>query len=340
MKWLVSSDYSLGQLHLKERGVSMNNPCCKSLRLLVVLLATVWLTLALLEGYAEARAGGGRSGGSRGSRSYSAPARPSQPAQPTQPRREASPTPQQAAPVGPQPGGFMRGLAGGLFGGFLGAMLFSSFADAGWGGFGGSGFGLIEILLLAGLGYLIFRMVRRTALATGYSPAQHQSTGYSSSYGTMPAPEAPTVDEPDFNSIRILDPGFRPDQFVKSAQDIFFKGQAAWSRNDVATLTSLCKPEIAQAWEQELANLNARGWSNRIDNIALRATEITEAWTEQGQDYITVRFEANLFDYTVDEKSGAVMSGSKSEPVAFEEFWTFNRPVGPNPWKLAAVQQA
>jgi predicted lipid-binding transport protein (Tim44 family) len=234
----------------------------------------------------------------------------------------------------------MRGLAGGLFGGFLGAMLFSSFAEAGWGGFGGSGFGLIEILLLAGLGYLIFRMIRKPALATGYSPAQYQSTGYSSSYGTMPAPETPTVDEPDFNSIRILDPSFRPDQFVKSAQDIFFKAQAGWSRNDPAGLTSLCRPELARAWEQELAELRARGQSNRIENIALRATEITEAWTEQGQDYVTVRFEANLFDYTVDEKSGAVVSGSKSEPVAFEEFWTFSRPVGPNPWKLTAVQQA
>jgi predicted lipid-binding transport protein (Tim44 family) len=42
----------------------------------------------------------------------------------------------------------------------------------------------------------------------------------------------------------------------------------------------------------------------------------------------------------VDGKSGAVVQGSNSEPVEFEEFWTFNRPVGPNPWKLAAVQQA
>jgi predicted lipid-binding transport protein (Tim44 family) len=45
-------------------------------------------------------------------------------------------------------------------------------------------------------------------------------------------------------------------------------------------------------------------------------------------------------DYTVDEKSGATVAGSDSEPVEFEEFWTFSRPVGPNPWKLAAVQQA
>jgi predicted lipid-binding transport protein (Tim44 family) len=49
---------------------------------------------------------------------------------------------------------------------------------------------------------------------------------------------------------------------------------------------------------------------------------------------------ANLLDYTVDAKSGAVLSGSDSEAVEFEEFWTFSRPVGPNAWKLTAVQHA
>lgn len=77
-----------------------------------------------------------------------------------------------------------------------------------------------------------------------------------------------------------------------------------------------------------------------MDNIVLRDSEITKAWTESGQDYITVRLRANLLDFTVDEKSGAVVQGSNSEPVEFEEFWTFSRPVGPNSWKLTAVRQA
>jgi len=77
-----------------------------------------------------------------------------------------------------------------------------------------------------------------------------------------------------------------------------------------------------------------------MENIALSSSEITEAWTETGQDYITVRLQANLLDYTVDEKSGAVVAGSNSDPIEFEEYWTFSRPVGNHPWKLTAVQQA
>ena len=51
-------------------------------------------------------------------------------------------------------------------------------------------------------------------------------------------------------------------------------------------------------------------------------------------------FLANLLDYTVEDATGKVMSGSATEPVKFEEFWTWVRPVGPNPWRLSAINQA
>ena len=69
------------------------------------LFVLVGLSQIWLESYADARAGGGRSGGFRGSRSYQSPSRP---AQPSQPRREATPA-QQPGAFAPQPGGFMRG---------------------------------------------------------------------------------------------------------------------------------------------------------------------------------------------------------------------------------------
>jgi predicted lipid-binding transport protein (Tim44 family) len=79
---------------------------------------------------------------------------------------------------------------------------------------------------------------------------------------------------------------------------------------------------------------------NKLENIAVRSVDMVEAWQESGRDYITVRFYANLLDYTVDEATGKVLSGSKTEPVKFEEYWTFTRLVGNNPWQLSAIQQA
>ncbi|MGH7853956.1 MAG: TIM44-like domain-containing protein [Candidatus Binatia bacterium] len=303
------------------------------------LFAFVGLAQIVLESYADARAGGGRSGGFRGSRSYSAPSRP------TQPRREATPA-QQPSPMMPQSGGFMRGLGTAILGGFLGSMLFSGLAHAGGlGGLGGSGFGIMEILLLGGLGYFLYRKFRSPAVASssGFGSMQYQNSQPYTQYTPASAPvqDAPVANDPiDYRSLTLMDRSFDPDRFLKSAQDIFFKVQGAWNKQDTATLSALCGRELMQTWQEELSQLRARNQQNRMENIALRESEVTEVWTENGEDFITVRIHANLLDYTVDAKSGAVVNGSNSDPIEFQEYWTFSRPVGPNSWKLTAVQQA
>jgi predicted lipid-binding transport protein (Tim44 family) len=308
--------------------------------LLVGTLFLLALMHAAFESTADARAGRGGAGGFRGSRTFKAPARPAQPAGPAQPQRDGAGVAQQPAPFS-QPGGFMRGIGTALVGGFLGSMLFSGLANAGWGGFGGSGFGLIEILLLAGLAYFILQRFRRPA-AAGYGAMQYQG---SRAHGWQPArPAAPAEpqgadNEIDYRSLTMMDPSFEPNSFVKTSQDLFFKIQAAWNKQDTAALANLCGPELLKTWETELAQLRARRERNHMENIALRETDITEAWTESGQDFITVRFKANLLDYDVSERDGRVVNGSNSDPVEFEEYWTFTRPVGPNAWKLSAVQQ-
>lgn len=129
--------------------------------------AVLFLSITVLERAAEARAGGSRSMGSRGSRSYSAPASPSyQPSQSRQATAAPNPFQQQAG------GGFMRSMAGGMMGGMLGSMLFSGVAGAGGmgNGMGGGGIGLFEIALLAGGGYLIYRLTRKKGTDTPSNP--------------------------------------------------------------------------------------------------------------------------------------------------------------------------
>jgi predicted lipid-binding transport protein (Tim44 family) len=249
----------------------------------------------------------------------------------------------------------MRGLGTAVLGGFLGSMLFSGLANAGGfggiGGLGGSGFGIFEILLIAGVGYFLYRKFRSPAAASSYGTMQYQNPNYQTntsypSYGYRAPESAPVEETPqsdnniDYRSLTMMDRSFDPNQFLKTAQDTFFKVQGAWNKQDTATLSKLCGTELMQSWEEELSRLRASGRQNRMENIALSSSEISEVWTETGQDFITVRLQANLLDYTVDTKSGAVVSGNDSEPIHFEEYWTFSRPVGPNPWKLTAVQQA
>lgn len=321
---------------------------------LLGLLAAAGLYLA--EQDAFARAGGGFSSGSRGFRSFSSPSRPytspSRPqpgAQPFAPSRPVAPSPlPQASPMG----SFWRSMAGGVAGGFLGSMLFRGFAGAGGygGGWGEGGFGMMEMLLLGAIGFGIYWWVKKRRQeqlvpAEGYSERQ-VGLGY---YGPR-LTETPTATQKDlFQSgndvqgglahIGRTDARFDEAAFRELCTDNFFKIQAGWMHRDVDGLGNLLTPEMQAEFRRQLDRLKADGRTNRLENIAVRTVNITEAWQETGQDFITVRFLANLLDYTVDDRTGHVVEGSNTEPVKFEEYWTWTRPVGPNPWRLSAITQ-
>ncbi|MBI4536718.1 MAG: Tim44 domain-containing protein [candidate division NC10 bacterium] len=301
-----------------------------------------------------ARAGGGGSFGSRGTRTFSRPSRTySAPSPLTAPKPQpsgpqATPTPTQQPAPSPM-GGLWRTMAGGVLGGMLGGLLFSSFGHAGgFGAGGGWGFGLMDLLLLGGIAYLVFWMFRRNrareAPVSGYyegAAAEPYARTEAAAVSTLePAATAAAEDRVrGIGHIRQMDPGFNEPSFTEWCTDTFFRIQAAWMRREIEGLRSVLTEEMAASFREQMEAAQARGQVNRLENITVRSVEITEAWQERGQDYVTVRFLANLLDYTVEEVSGKVVAGSVAEPMKFEEYWTWVRPVGPNPWRLSAIHQ-
>jgi predicted lipid-binding transport protein (Tim44 family) len=316
----------------------------------LILFIFYFLFFYVLPMDAFARAGGGRSSGSRGSRSstpprsYSAP----KPSQPSQKPGESMPPSQ----VSPQPfqqpqSSFWRGLAGGIMGGILGGMLFRGLGFGGDLGGESGGIGLFEILLIGALlfgVYWFFKKRRQAAAASGYyqSSAETVEPRYQTSYA--PAYEQQREEEWDVEKglsyIRQMDPSFDEKKFQDLCMDHFFKIQGAWANNDVSGVKNLLTEEMFRIFGDDIEKLKLEKKINKLENIAVRSVDIVEAWQESGRDYITVRFYANLLDYTVDETTGRVVSGSKTEPVKFEEYWTFTRPVGNHPWQLSAISQS
>jgi predicted lipid-binding transport protein (Tim44 family) len=121
--------------------------------------------------------------------------------------------------------------------------------------------------------------------------------------------------------------------------DLFFKIQGACMNRNLSTVNNLLTDEMRNVLQEDISTLIKGKKVNRLENIAVRNVQITEAWQEAGLDFITALFSANLLDYTTDDSTGEVIEGSKTEPVKFEEYWTFTRAIGNNPWKLSAINQ-
>lgn len=234
-------------------------------------------------------------------------------------------------------------------GGMLATMLFRGlgFGGMGSGGFGG-GIGMIEIILIGLIIFVIYKMVKskkeQAAMATsqGYgrynSPEPQQNYQYQGNAGGQTAYTQQDDLSAGLSYIRQFDSTFDENRFKETAGDIFFKVQAAWMQRDIGQVGNILAPEIADQMRKDAAQLRADGKINRLENIAMRNVSISEAWQEEGKDFITVEFTANVLDYVTDE-AGRILEGSNKEPVKFVEYWTFMRKIGTTNWQLSAIQQ-
>jgi predicted lipid-binding transport protein (Tim44 family) len=302
-------------------------------------LAVIVMTVTMYAGDAFARAG---SGGSRGSRSFSRPAAP-----PASPAAPSSPTRQYGAPAPPAPasrgmlGPLVGGLAGFALGGLLGGLLFGGL------GFGG-GIGLLDVLLIGVALYLLARVMsaRRAqspayATAGAYGSARRADEGASRGGGVASVaeapPETPSELERGLAHVRQMDPAFEPAAVAEAARGLFADVQRGLTARDMSPVSARLTPRMYNELTRQCDQLRTSRRTNRVEQLAIRRAEATEAWQESGQDYLTVYLAGSLVDYTVDDASGAVVEGNRAAQD-FEEYWTFARPVGPNRWKLSAIQ--
>lgn len=312
-------------------------------------------SIALIASQADARPRS--SFGSRGSQTHSAP--PSTNTAPgAGPINRTMTPPSQPSTVGrtatpSNPGGFLGrpGFMGGLFAGFLGAGLLGMLMGHGFaGGLGGAAsmLGLLlQIGIIAIIGYLIWTWWQRRsqpALASGpllrnhgpgpgNSPSQMGFGGLGSGFGgglgggaSAPAPAARAAGTDEV--------GLTPEDF-NGFEQMLSEVQTAYGKEDLSALRSRVTPEMLSYYSEELAANASRGVVNRISDIKLEQGDLAEAWREGNTDYATVAMRYSLNDTVVDQ-NGRVVEGGPDEAT---EVWTFRRDRG-GKWLVSAVQQA
>lgn len=252
----------------------------------------------------------------------------------------------QSAPTQRTGGTFGRGLAGGLLGGALGGMLFGSMFGA-----GGTGMGILPMLVLGGLAYFLFKRFSTKQRQNGYqsyqqNPEQQSSSNmFSGAFGNsgQPPPSTPNIGgnllEEGIDQIRENDKNFDPSYFTEVASDVFFQVQAGWMRRDLDSYRHLLGEQLAGEYAGHFAEMRSKGHINKLESIAVRTLEIVQAGSDGREDFVTVLFSANLLDYTVDDTSGDLIDGSMTTPIKFNEEWTWARLVGTEEWKLEGIKE-
>jgi predicted lipid-binding transport protein (Tim44 family) len=301
-------------------------------RFLIALVA-VAAALVLVAADANARAGGGFSGGSRGMRTFSAPPVTRTAPNSAAPIQRSVTQPSKAGTVGQasgRPGFFGGGLLGGLAAGFLGAGLFGLLFGHGF--FGGmAGFAsilglVLQVVLIVIVARLLFAWwQRRTMPAPAYAAA-HPATGHSFSGlggvlgGGAAGAGALTIGKSDY------------DAFERLLGEI----QSAYSAEDINALRAKVTPEMLSYFSEQLAENASRGVVNKVEDVRLEQGDLAEAWREGDVEYATVAMRFSLTDRIIDRARGRTVDGGT--PAEITELWTFMRARG-GEWLLSAIQQ-
>lgn len=245
--------------------------------------------------------------------------------------RSMVPMPHAASPFGAPAYGYGYGgsffqrhpFLTGLFGGWLGSMLFH-----GMGGFGFLFGGLFHLLII---GLLIWLLVR--LFAGGFSSWAGGGAGMPRSAGAAAAPmphfrgRDTTVSDSDLNAF----------------QSIHAAVQEAWSRGDLGRMRQLMTPEMVGYFSEELTRNASQGVQNIVSNVRLLKGDVTEAWEEGDLQYATAYMRWRAIDHVVrlghaPGMPDQMIRGDPRVPVEEEEVWTFVRRRGGN-WLLSAIQQ-
>lgn len=292
---------------------------------LSVLLVCAFLLGFALEGLAEARrAGGGRSFGSRPSyqRSYDKPVAPQRDAgQSSQARPQTAQNPASRGLFGG-----MGGMLGGfLMGGLLGSLLFG-----GMGGFHGPG--LLDILLIGGGLFLLFRFLRARRAATqaagtmafegaGADPyvdrgGESTRPAWGTAYGQDLSREEPST----------IPPGFDVAEFLAGAKAAYNRIQESWDKRDLEDVRQFTSPEV---WEEMRRQAQEDPTPGKTEIVLVKA-DILEVKKEGSETVVSV-----LFDVLMRE------SAEQKKPQQVKELWHFSRKenVPGSFWVLEGVQQ-
>lgn len=210
-----------------------------------VILTTLSIILTLLFSVqAEAkRFGGGKSFG----QSYrTAPAQPTQKAAPNNST--------QANPAAAQKGSMLKGMLGGLLAGGLLAWLFSNGAF--------EGLQLMDIILLVGVGFLIFSFLRKMRRSQSSEPAAYGASSNGAFRQSSFETERTTSAHEHSSSHQSLNAeipfslpeNFDIEQFTSTAREHYALLQKAWDDNDFVVIQEYVSPELFNALKQERLN--------------------------------------------------------------------------------------
>lgn len=124
------------------------------------------------------------------------------------------------------------------------------------------------------------------------------------------------------------DPNFRVQKLTEKAANLYVQMQNGWTAKDIEPLRPYFTDALFTQMERSLQEIKKRGETNMVERIAV--LDVTPLGFKQsaGEDIITLRLRTRIIDYTVNDSTKKVVSGSRDREKFMTYEWDLLRPSG------------
>lgn len=198
---------------------------------------------------------------------------------------------------------------GGLF-----ILLFELIAH---GGKGGIVLAVLIVLVLVAVFLLKNRKAKR---------AQSRYTASRASAGSMNQDIRKILAPMD--TYQYADKGFDGEALRRKLSNLYVQLQEAWTAKDLSPMRPYFSDAFYAQLDRQLQAIVSRGQTNYVERIAVLSVSY-EGWNRQdGNDHIYAILKTRIVDYTVDDATKKVVSGSSKAEKFMTYRWHLERPTG------------
>lgn len=177
--------------------------------------------------------------------------------------------------------------------------------------------GLFIVVILI----VIFSSRRRSG---GYTGNTHNSAS------TIPqgAQRTPDSKLKPINTYTSVDPQFSQSALSNRLSNLYVQMQNGWTNKDISALKPYFTDALFTQYERQLSRYRETSRTNYVDNISVLDCNLRGWYVQDGYDHIIVELRTRIIDYTLDDKTGAVLSGSRNAEKFMTYEWDLSRKSG------------
>ncbi len=191
----------------------------------------------------------------------------------------------------------------------VGSMLNDSGSSGGSDGDGCLGGDVAFLVLLIVVAIIVYR----------YSKSKKQNAGASVYQAAQEEPGLPLSD------LKAKDPNFNEQALLEKIGNQYVQMQQAWQNKDWEPMRAIMTDTLYNQMARQLDALKQRGLTNYVERIAVLDARIQRYAVEGDNDVLVVRLNTRICDYTVNDKTGEVVSGNKNRELFMTYDWKLLR---------------